>query len=129
MALRDSEPIYFYELHESDEDLFTDVLLAHDAEYDEEEFLAMVLEARQAVLAKFEQDSLAEAIAQEMQRRFGFLVVDDSQLRAAVNVSAEEDETRVVPVEERQAGPAPGEADDFRSMLIEVETEDRAWRD
>jgi cytosine/adenosine deaminase-related metal-dependent hydrolase len=46
MTLRDNLPLYFYELHEGDEDVFTDVLLAHDLEYDDAEFLELVLESR-----------------------------------------------------------------------------------
>ena len=31
MSLRDNLPLYLYELHEGDEDVFTDLLLAHGA--------------------------------------------------------------------------------------------------
>ena len=55
--------MYFYELHEGDDEVFSDVLLAHDSEYDENEFLELVLEARAAVLDKYEEDTLSEAIA------------------------------------------------------------------
>ncbi len=58
MALRDGDPIYFYELHEGDEDVFFDILLAHDAEYDEQEFLELVLEARTAVIETYQEDTL-----------------------------------------------------------------------
>jgi hypothetical protein len=50
MSLRDGEPVWFYELHEGDDDVFSDVLLYHDTEYDEQELLELVLEARTAVL-------------------------------------------------------------------------------
>jgi hypothetical protein len=55
--------VYFYELHEGDEDVFSDVVLAHEVEFDESEFLDLVLEARGEVLDRFEEDSLVEAIA------------------------------------------------------------------
>ncbi len=84
----DAPPYYFYELHESDTDLFADVLLAHVTEYDEAEFLDLVLEAREKVIDEYETDSLIEAVAAELSARAGFLIVDDSQLRVAVNVSA-----------------------------------------
>lgn len=129
VPLRAGEQIYFYELHESDDELYTDVLLAHDAEYDEDEFLGLVLEAREVVLARFEEDSLTEAIAAELGRRHGFLHIDDAQLRAAVNVSVNEGETRTVAVEERRAGVEEPEAEDYRSLLIEQEAEDSVWRD
>lgn len=121
--------MYFYELHESDDELFSEVLLAHDAEYDEQEFLELVLEARQAVVERFEEDSLIEAVANELARRHGFLHLDDQQLRAAVNVSVREGETTLTPVEERARGLQPDEEEDFRTLLVDVEPEERRWRD
>ena len=119
--------MYFYELSESDDDIFTNILLAHDAEYDEDEFLELVLEARAKVLSSFEEESLIEAIATELERKHGFVHVE-ANLRAAVRVSAEEDETAAIAVDERAAA-IPTEADDFRTMLVEVEPEDRPYRD
>lgn len=119
--------LYFYELSESDDEILANLLLAHDAEYDEGEFLDMVLEAREAVLTTFEDDSLIEAIAGELERRHGFVHVE-ANLRAAVRVSVEEGQTAAAPVDERAAA-VPVEADDFRTMLIEVEPEDRPYRD
>jgi hypothetical protein len=118
--------VYFYELSESDDEIFANLLLAHDSEYDEDEFLELVLEARGSVLKNFEEDSLIEGIAAELVRRHGFVQVE-ANLRAAVRVSAEEEDTAVIPVDERPA--APVEEEDFRTMLIEVEPEDRPYRD
>ncbi len=125
MSLRDGEPVWFYELHESDDDLFTDVLLAHDVEYDERELLELVLEARTAVLETFTEDTLSEAIANELSRRHGFLVVDDTQLRVAVAVSANEGETTVANVDLGPVG--RDDDDDHRSILIDIEPEERLW--
>ncbi len=119
--------MYFYELSESDDEILANLLLAHDSEYDEAEFLELVLEARGAVLSSFEEDSLIEAIASELERRHGFVHVD-ANLRAAVRVSVEEEETVVIPVDERVAS-LPEEEDNFRTMLVEVESEDRPYRD
>jgi hypothetical protein len=119
--------VYFYELSESDDEILANLFLAHDAEYDESEFLDLVLEAREAVLSTFEEDSLIEAITTELEKRHGFVHVE-SNLRAAVRVSAEEGETAATPVDERAAA-MPTEADDFRTMLVEVESEDRPYRD
>jgi hypothetical protein len=120
----DAPPYYFYELHESDTDLFADVLLAHETEYDETEFLELVLEARKSVIDSFGSDSLIEAVAAELAAKSGFLVIDDSQLRVAVNVSSEEDGTYVsdVDVSSGRRG-----ADDFRTLLVDVEPDDAAW--
>jgi hypothetical protein len=118
--------VYFYELSESDDEIFANLYLAHDAEYDEQEFLEMVLEARAAVITSFEEESLIEAVATALERKHGFIQVE-SNLRAAVRVSAEEEETAAIPVDERAA--VPTEEDNFRTMLVEVESEDRPYRD
>jgi hypothetical protein len=120
----DAPPYYFYELHESDTDLFADVLLAHETEYDEAEFLELVLEARKKVIDHFEADSLIEAVAAELAERAGFLIIDDSQLRVAVNVSADDEATFVADVD--QTGSA-GRGHDFRTLLVDVEPDDAAW--
>jgi hypothetical protein len=120
-----AESLYFYELHEGDEDVFSDVLLAHEIEYDEDEFLDLVREAQRDVLDTFEEDTLVEAIANELQRRHGFLHIDDSRLRVAVKVSSSEEETQVAQLEERAAAGERGEDEDYRSLLIEIDPEDR----
>ena len=120
--------MYFYELHESDDELFSEVLLAHDSEYDEQEFLDLVLEARGEVLERFDEDSLIEAVANELQRKHGFVHIDDRQLRAAVRVSAHEGETALTEI--AQIGVAEEQAEDeFRTLLVDVEPEEQRWRD
>jgi hypothetical protein len=121
--------LYFYELHESDDDLFNEVLLAHDSEYDEQEMLELVLEARQEVLDRFEEDSLIEAVAKQLERRHGFVHIDDQQLRAAINVSVHEGETVITPVDERRAVEGDDEEEGFRTLLVDVEPEEQLWRD
>ena len=118
-------PFYFYELHESDTDLFADVLLAHQTEFDESEFLELVMESRGRLLDDYKEDSLIEAIAADLARRSGFLVVDDSQLRVAINVSSEEGGTFVSDVQ--QAAGVAGGGQDFRTLLVDVEPDDAAW--
>jgi hypothetical protein len=127
MTLRDNLPLYFYELHEGDEDVYTDVLLAHDIEYDDQEFLQLVLESRTRLMDRFEEDSLTEAIANDLEARHGFAIIDDRSLRVAVLVSAEEGETAVVNVT-AGGGVLEDEADErFRSLVFDVEKEDRRW--
>ena len=125
MSLRDGEQVWFYELHEGDDELYSDVLLYHDTEYDEQELLELVLEARTAVLDSYSEDTLGEAIANELSRRHGFLVVDDTQLRVAITVSAQEGETAVANVDLGPVG--RDDDDDHRSILIDVEPEERLW--
>ncbi|HEX5451684.1 MAG TPA: hypothetical protein VFW86_04780 [Candidatus Limnocylindrales bacterium] len=116
--------MYFYELHEGDSDLFTDALLAHETEYDEEEFLSLVLESRERVVSGFEEDSLVEAVAHDLERRHGFVYVDDARLTAAVNVSETEGGTFAAEVDVA-AEPDEDEADlddeGFRSLVVEID--------
>ena len=84
--------MYFYELHEGDEDVFSDVLLVHESEYDPEEFFELVQDIRRKVQDTFEHDTLIEAIAAELERHHGFVYVSDDRLTAAVNVSRDEDD-------------------------------------
>ena len=120
--------MYYYELHESDDELFSEALLAHDSEYDEQEFLELVLEARGAVLDNFEEDSLIEAVANELARQHGFVHIDDRQLRAAVRVSANEGETELTAISELGALETEDAEDEFRSLLVDVEPDDAPYR-
>lgn len=130
MDQRDADPRYYYELNEGDEDVYSDILLAHDDEYDEEEFLGLVLESRARVLDTFEEETLSEAIARDLAGRHGFTVIDDSRLRVAVAVSSEEGETRVVRIDERSAAAREVDPDEeFRSLVLDVDKEDRRWGD
>jgi hypothetical protein len=128
VALRDGDvPLFFYELHESDTDLFAEVLLAHETEYDEAEFLELVLESRSRVLESFTEDSLVEAVAADLAARAGFLVLDDSQLRVAVNVSAQDEGTFVSELQVTSA--AAASRTDYRTLLVDVDPEDSLWGD
>ncbi len=84
--------MYFYELHEGDDDLFADLLLAHEDEIPPDLFFEMVQEIRRRVQDTFEQDTLIEAIAEELERQHGFVFISDDRLTAAVNVSLDEEE-------------------------------------
>ena len=121
----DAPLYYFYELHESDSDLFADVLLAHETEYDEAEFLELVLEARKKVIDDFGEDSLIEAVAADLAENAGFLIIDDSQLRVAVNVSSDAEGTFVADVDE--TGRISGRGEDYRTLLVDVEPDDAVW--
>ena len=126
--MRDGDvPLFFYELHESDSELFANVLLAHEVEYDESEFLEMVVASRAKVIDGFREDSLIEAIAADLAQRSGFLIIDDSQLRVAVNVSAMDDGTFVSDIAVASRGAS--DASDFRTMLVDIEPDDAVWGD
>ena len=122
--------MYFYELHESDHDLYSDALLTHEQEFTADEFFELVQEARRRVQDTFEEDTLVEAIALELERTQDFTYVSDALLVAAVNVSRIEDENFLAEV-----GEAPDDADDldddlddmpdgeFRSMVVDLDRE------
>ncbi len=127
MSARDGDapPYFFYELHESDTDLFADVLLAHETEFDDAQFLELVLESRARVIEDFAADSLIEAVAEDLAEHAGFFIIDDSQLRVAVNVSSDEDGTFVADVDE--TGSTGGRGEDLRTLLVDVEPDDADW--
>ena len=127
VAVRDDAPCYFYELHESDSELFADILLAHEVEYDEAEFLELVLESRKRVIDRYTEDSLIEAIAADLAERAGFIVIDDAQLRVAVNVSAMDEGTFVAEIDE--ASRVGADTPEYRTMLVDVEPDDTVWGD
>lgn len=92
--------MYFYEIHEGDDEMATAVLLMHEQWFEPAEFFALVKKARLLVLDAYEEDSLAEAIANELERASGFLHVTDERLIASVNVDEREEETFLVTSEE-----------------------------
>jgi hypothetical protein len=92
--------MHFYELHEGDNDVFADLLIAREEEMDPEEFFDVVQSIRRRVVDSFEQNTLVEAIADELEREYGFIAITDERLTAAVNVSREEDENFLADLDE-----------------------------
>ena len=103
-------PLYFYELHEGPTDLMTDALLVSERDHTPEEFERMVKAARAAVIDTFEEDTLVEAIARELERSHGLTYIGDEKLRASMSVGVEEEDTYLV----EQSG-------EFRSIVVEME--------
>jgi len=88
--------MFFYEIHEGDEEVGAAVLLAHERRFEPLEFFALVKKARTLLLDSFEEDSLSEAIANELARTQGFIHVTDELLVASVNVDQTEEGTFLV---------------------------------
>ena len=86
----------FYEIHEGDDDAGTAVLVAHDEQFEPEDFFQLVKKVRKLVLDAHEEDSLSEAIANELQRSHGFIHVTDDLLIASVNVGETDEDTFLV---------------------------------
>ena len=102
-------PLYFYELHEGATDLLTDALLVSDTRHSPEAFAALVEQARTAVKDTFEDDTLVEAVARELERH-GFTYIGDEKLTASMSVGMEADDTYLVE-----------QSDEFRSMIVEMD--------
>jgi hypothetical protein len=102
--------LFFYELHEGATDLMTDALLVSERDHTPAQFAEMVQAARQAVLETYEEDTLAEAIARELERSHGFTYIGDEKLRASMAVGVEDEDTYLV-----------DQSDEFRSIVVEME--------
>ena len=89
--------MYFYELHEGDDEVFEDLLLAHDELFEPDEFFEMVQRIRRRVKDDFSHDTLIEAVADGLESEFGFTPIDDDQLTASVHVSTVDDENVLIP--------------------------------
>ena len=88
--------MFFYEIHEGDEEVGTAVLLGHEQKFDPLDFFALVKKTRAKVIESYEEDSLSEAIANELQRSHGFIHITDDLLVASVNVDETEENTFLV---------------------------------
>ena len=102
--------LFFYELHEGPTDLMTDALLVSERDHTPAQFASMVSAARTAILNTFEEDTLVEAIARELERSHGFTYIGDEKLRASMSVGIEDIDNYLVET-----------SDEFRSMVVEME--------
>ncbi len=110
--------MHFYELHEGDEDVFSDVLLANEVEYSPEDFFDLVQGIRRRIQDSFEEDTLVEAIAAELEREHDFVYIADDRLTAALNVSRIEDDNFIAEVD---AGGAIDRDGAFRTLYAEFD--------
>jgi hypothetical protein len=103
--------LYFYELHEGATDLMTDALLLSERDHTPVQFEAMVQAARAAILDTFEEETLVEAIARELERSHGFTYIGDEKLRGSMSVGMEDEDNYLVE-----------QSDEFRSIVAEMES-------
>ena len=122
--------MFFYELHEGDEDVFSDVLLVRDDEMDPDEFFELVQSIRRRIQETYEDDTLIEAIAVELEREHGFIHVSDDSLVASVNVSLDEDENFLARTEVELADSEEDDDDDdddedddpdYKAVIVEFD--------
>jgi hypothetical protein len=120
--------VFFYELHEGDEDVFSDVLLARDDEMDPDEFFELVEAVRHQVQDTYVDDTLIEAIAAELQREHGFIFVSDDRLTAAVNVSTIDEENFLVGIDTEEEALEDERGADYRAVIAEFDPTGEAVR-
>ena len=101
---------YFYELHEGGSELIGDAILVSERLYTPDEFASLVRAARASVVETFEEDTLVEAVAHELERAHGFTYVGDERLQASMSIGIEEEDTYLVE--------GSGE---FRSLVVDLE--------
>ena len=104
--------MFFFELHEGDNEVYSDVLVVSESEWEPEEFFELVQSIRRRISDQYIQDTLVEAIAIELERDHGFIYVSDDQLTAAVNVSTEESDNFLVKLEVELADVEEDDDDD-----------------
>jgi len=102
--------LHFYELHEGATDLLTDAILVSEHAYSGEEFANLVRAARDAVVETFEEDTLVEAVALELERAHGFTYIGDEKLAASMSVGMRAEDTFLV----EPSG-------EFRSVIVELD--------
>ncbi len=102
--------LFFYELHEGATDLMTDALLVSESDHTPAEFEGLVKAARTAIIETFEEDTLVEAVARELERSHGFTYVSDEKLQSSMSVGMEEVDTYLVEP-----------SSEFRSIVAEME--------
>jgi hypothetical protein len=82
--------VFFYELHEGDDHVYSDVLVVSESEWEPDEFYELVQTIRRRIQDTYEHDTLIESIAVELERDHGFIYISDDSIIAAVNVSTVE---------------------------------------
>ncbi len=122
--------MFFYELHEGDSEVYSDVLVVSESEWEPEEFFLLVQSIRRRIQDQYIQDTLVEAIAIELERDHGFIYVSDDQLTASVNVSTEDGDNFLAKLEvelaeatddDEEDEDEDGDGADYRAILAEYD--------
>ena len=124
--------MYFYELHEAEGDIFSDLILVHEERFEPDEFLELVRAASRRVRDSYDENTLIEAVARLLEEEQGFTTVSDDRLTASVLVTTNEDETQLSALEAADQGPDWGDEDidendideddlpDYRAVIAEL---------
>ena len=128
--------MFFYELHEGDTEVYSDVLVVSESEWEPDEFFELVQRIRHDV-REYSEDTLIEAIATILERDHGFVFVNDERLVAAVNVSTEEADNFLADLDPGYRDPSDDDDDDdddddaepkgdYRTLLAELDLDDKS---
>lgn len=120
--------MFFYELHEGDDEVYSDAIVVSESEWEPQEFFELVQRIRHDVKDAYEQNTLVEAIAMVLERDYGFVFVSDEALTAAVNVSTQEADNYIAEFEtdededdDDEVEPGDELSGDFRTILAEFD--------
>ena len=113
--------MFFYELHEGDNEVYSDVLVVSESEWEPDEFFELVQTIRRRIQDIYIQDTLSEAIAVELERDHGFIHISDDSLVASVNVSTEDSENFLAQLEVDLADADEDDDDDDEDEDDEVD--------
>lgn len=121
--------MFFYELHEGDDQVYSDVLVMSESEWEPDEFFDLVQTIRRKIQDSFEHDTLIESIAVELERDHDFVFVSDDRLIAAVNVSTVEGDNFLAELEVDIADAAEDDDDDdkggtdadYKAILVDFD--------
>ena len=126
--------MFFYELHEGDDEVYSDVLVVSESEWEPQEFFELVQRIRHDV-REYSEDTLIEAIANILERDHGFVYVSDDRLVAAVNVSTEEADNFLADLDAGYPDDDEDDDDDdddeepkgdYRTLLAELDLDDKS---
>ena len=123
--------MFFYELHEGDDEVYSDVLVVSESEWEPQEFFDLVQRIR-TDMREYEQETLIEAIAAVLERDHGFIFVSDERLVAAVNVSTQEADNFLADLDAEDDDDDDDERDDdeprgdYRTLLAELDLDDKS---
>ncbi len=124
--------MYFYELHEGEGDVFSDLLLVHEERFEPEEFLELVRAATRKVRDSYDENTLIEAVARVLEEEQEFTTVSDERLTASILVGLNDEEIQLTAIEAADQGPDWGDEDidendideddlpDYRAVIAEL---------
>ncbi len=114
--------MFFFELREGDDDIFADVLLVREEEMDADSFFELVQSIRHRIQDSYEESTLIEAIAVELEQDHGFIPISDERLTASVNVSKAEDENYLASIDSDDEDDP--DSPDYRGIFVDFPGDD-----